>query len=249
MTRHVLITGASAGFGQALARLLRRDPAAWKLSLGARRTERLAEFAPAAFTQRLDVTDEKSCEAFVRAATQAHGPIDVLVNNAGLARGTEKVAEATGEAWREMVETNVMGVLHMTRRVLPTMLERQTGHIVMLGSVAGHEAYEGGSVYCATKRALQSIAQAIRLETLGSNIRVTSVDPGLAETEFSLVRFKGDAARAKKVYAGTRPLTAEDIAEVVHFALTRPPHVNLDLVLVKPTDQAAVGKVHRRTTP
>jgi NADP-dependent 3-hydroxy acid dehydrogenase YdfG len=242
---HVLITGASAGFGQALARLLEESGPRFRLSLGARRAERLSEFTPAAHVGKLDVTDVKSCDAFLAAAVARHGPVDVLVNNAGLARGTEKVSDADGKAWREMIETNVVGVLNMTRRVLPSMLERKTGHVVMLGSVAGHEAYEGGSVYCATKRALQSIAQAIRLETLGSNIRVTSVDPGLAETEFSVVRFSGDEPRAKKVYEGMRPLTARDVAEVIHFAITRPAHVNLDMILVKPTDQAAVGKVHR----
>lgn len=245
MSRHIVITGASAGFGQALARMVAQKPGEFRLSVGARRSDRLAEFAPNAFVGKLDVTEPASCEAFLAAATKRHGPVDVLVNNAGLARGVEKVAEADGKAWREMIETNVMGVLEMTRRVLPAMIAQKNGHIVMLGSVAGHEAYEGGSVYCATKRALQSIAQAIRLETLGSNVRVTTVDPGLAETEFSVVRFSGDAVRAKKVYEGTRPLSAQDVAEVVFFTLTRPPHVNVDVVILKPTDQAAVGKVHR----
>lgn len=245
MSRHIVITGASAGFGQALARMVAREPASFRLSVGARRVDRLAEFAPKAFCARLDVTATASCDEFLAAATERNGPVDVLVNNAGLARGVEKVAEADGKAWREMIETNVVGVLNMTRRVLPAMITRKDGHVVMLGSVAGHEAYEGGSVYCATKRALQSIAQAIRLETLGSNIRVTSVDPGLAETEFSVVRFSGDAARAKKVYEGTRALSAEDVADVIHFAITRPPHVNLDVIVIKPTDQAAVGKVYR----
>lgn len=245
MSRHILITGASAGFGQALARMVAREPGSFRLSVGARRADRLAEFTPGAFCARLDVTAPASCDEFLAAATERNGPVDVLVNNAGLARGVEKVAEADGKAWREMIETNVVGVLNMTRRVLPAMIARKDGHIVMLGSVAGHEAYEGGSVYCATKRALQSIAQAIRLETLGSNIRVTSVDPGLAETEFSIVRFSGDATRAKKVYEGTRALSAEDVAEVIHFAITRPTHVNLDVIVIKPTDQAAVGKVHR----
>jgi NADP-dependent 3-hydroxy acid dehydrogenase YdfG len=145
-----------------------------------------------------------------------------------------------------MIETNVMGVLHVTRRVLPEMVQRGTGHIVMLGSLAAYETYEKGSVYCGSKRALQAITEAIRLEILGSGVRVTSVDPGLVDTEFSVVRFDGDRERAKKVYEGTRPLVAEDIAECVAFALSRPAHVNIDTILVKPTDQAAVGKVHRR---
>jgi NADP-dependent 3-hydroxy acid dehydrogenase YdfG len=191
------------------------------------------------------VTDEPSVDAFLRAAEAAHGPIDVLVNNAGKAKGLAPVAEADPAHWREMVETNVMGVLHVTRRVLPGMLARGRGHIVMLGSIAGHETYEKGSVYCATKRALQAITEALRLETLGRGVRVTSVDPGMVETEFSVVRFDGDAERASRVYAGTRPLTADDVADCIAFAISRPPHVNIDLIVVKPTDQAASGKVHR----
>jgi NADP-dependent 3-hydroxy acid dehydrogenase YdfG len=242
MDRHVVITGASSGIGKSIAQRLAGGGT--RLSLGARRVERLAGVA-GAFHGPLDVTDERSVETFLRAACERHGPIDVLVNNAGLARGLEKVAEADGVAWREMVETNVMGVLHVTRAVLPQMIARRSGHLVMLGSIAAHQSYEGGSVYCATKRALQSITEAIRLETLGTGVRITSVDPGLVETEFSVVRFRGDRERAAKVYAGTRPLTPADVAECVEFALSRPAHVNIDMILVKPTDQAAVGRIHR----
>lgn len=244
MGQHILITGASSGIGAAIARTLDRDGN--RLSLGARRVASLADASRAAFRAHLDVTDERSVETFLAAAIGAHGPVDVLVNNAGLARGVEKVAEADGQAWREMIETNVLGVLHVTRRVLPQMLARGQGHIVMIGSVAAHQTYEGGSVYCGTKRALQSITEAIRLETVGSGVRITSVDPGMVDTEFSLVRFSGDRPRADRVYEGMHPLRAVDVAECVAFALSRPPHVNIDLILVKPTDQAAVGKVHRR---
>jgi NADP-dependent 3-hydroxy acid dehydrogenase YdfG len=243
MTLHAVVTGASAGIGAATAALLAAH--GYRLSLGARRSEKLAQVAPDAWPGELDVTDEASVERFLAGARAAHGAIDVLVNNAGLARGLEKVAEADGVAWREMIETNLLGVLHVTRRVLPEMLARRSGHVVMIGSIAAHETYEGGSVYCATKAALRSVTEAIRYETLGSGIRVTSVDPGLVETEFSLVRFRGDAPRAKQVYAGMRPLRGEDVAECVLFALTRPPHVDIDAILVKPTDQASVKRVHR----
>lgn len=243
MSRHVVVTGASSGIGAACARAFAK--LGDRLSLGARRSERLPDLAKGAFCHALDVTKPNSVERFVAAAIAANGPIDVLVNNAGLARGVEKIAEGTGEAWREMIETNVLGLLEVTRRVLPQMVAAGRGHIVVIGSIAGHKAYAGGGVYCGSKRALQPICEAIRLETLGSGIRVTSVDPGMVETEFSVVRFRGDQARADKVYEGTRPLVAEDVAECVLFAATRPPHVNLDTIVVMPTDQASPQAVHR----
>jgi len=181
----------------------------------------------------------------VEAAQGRNGPIDVLVNNAGLARGVEKIAEGTGAAWREMIETNVLGLLEVTRRVLPQMVARQQGHVVVIGSIAGRRAYPGGGVYCASKRALQPICEAIRMETLGTGIRVTSVDPGLCETEFSLVRFQGDQQRAQKVYDGTRPLRPEDVAACVVWATQQPAHVNIDTIVVMPTDQASPQMVHR----
>jgi len=242
MSRHIVITGASAGIGAATARRLHGTD---RLSLGARRVERLADVVPDAFHHPLDVTDEASVEAFLDAARAAHGPIDALVNNAGLARGVERVADADGRAWREMIETNVFGTLHVTRRVLPEMIDRKQGDILMIGSIAGHEAYPGGSVYCGSKRALQSICKALRHELLGTGIRVMSVDPGMVETEFSIVRFKGDRARADQVYAGTRPLSADDVASCVQFALSCPPHVTIEDLLVMPTDQAAATSVHR----
>jgi serine 3-dehydrogenase len=245
MIRHVVVTGASAGFGAACARQF--HALGDRLSLGARRTERLPAVVDGAFCHELDVTDARSVERFVAAAIAQNGPIDVLVNNAGLARGVEKIAEATGAAWREMIETNLIGLLEVTRRVLPAMVARQQGHVIVIGSIAGHKTYPGGGVYCATKRALQSICEAIRMETLGTGVRVTSVDPGMADTEFSLVRFAGDAARARKVYEGTRPLGADDVAECVVFAASRPAHVNLDTIVVMPTDQATPAMVFRRS--
>ncbi len=244
MTRHVVITGASSGIGAATARALQQQ-GSFRLSLGARRTERLREFADHAFCHALNVCDANSVAGFLDAARTANGPIDVLINNAGLARGTEQIAEGTGEAWREMIETNLLGLLEVTRRVLPEMIERKDGHVVVIGSVAGHKAYIGGGVYCGSKRALQPIVEAIRMETLGKGVRVSSVDPGLVETEFSLVRFRGDAERAGKVYEGTRPLTPEDVADCVVFAVTRPAHVNIESMLVMPTDQANPQMVYR----
>ncbi|MBL8737761.1 MAG: SDR family oxidoreductase, partial [Planctomycetes bacterium] len=165
MTLHVVITGASSGIGAACAKAFqaRGD----RLSLGARRSDRLSGIAKGAFAHALDVTSPGSVERFVAAAIAANGPIDVLVNNAGLARGVEKIAEGTGEAWREMLETNVLGLLEVTRRVLPHMLEQKHGHVVVIGSIAGHKAYAGGGVYCGSKRALQSICETMRMETLG----------------------------------------------------------------------------------
>lgn len=243
MTRHVVITGASSGIGAACARAF--DALGDRLSLGARRAAKLTAVVENAFCHPLDVTDRASVETFLAAATAAHGPIDVLVNNAGLARGVEKIAEGTGEAWREMIETNVLGLLEVTRRVLPAMIARRQGHVVVIGSIAGHKAYPGGGVYCGSKRALQPICEAMRMETLGSGVRITSVDPGMVDTEFSVVRFRGDEDQAQSVYQGTRPLVADDVAECVVFAAGRPAHVNLDTILVMPTDQASPFHVHR----
>ena len=242
-SRHAVVTGASSGIGRAIASQLAAN--GWRLSLGARRTERLEGIDEGALAHSLDVTDEDSVTAFLAAAEAAHGPIDALINNAGLARGVETVAEADGEAWREMVETNVMGLLHVTRRVLPGMRERGRGHILMIGSIAGREPYARGSVYCGTKRAVQAIAQSIRLENHDRGIRVTNIEPGMVETEFSLVRFKGDQEKADHVYDGVQPLQAEDIARCAVFALEQPPHVCIDDMLVKPTAQAAATVVYR----
>ncbi len=245
MTQHILVTGASSGIGAAIARHLDRPEN--RLSIGARRMDKLAEVSERAYRARLDVTDEASVEAFLEGARAANGPIDVLVNNAGLARGTEQISEATGEAWREMIETNVMGVLHLTRRVLPSMIDRGCGHLVMIGSIAGHESYEGASVYCASKRALQSIAKSLRLELHGSGVRVTLIDPGLTHTEFSLVRFSGDSEKAAKPYENTRAMSPDDIAECVGFALSRPAHVNIDSMVVLATDQIGPTRIHRNS--
>ena len=243
MSRHIVITGASSGIGAACARSF--AALGHRMSLGARRTEKLAAVVDDAICHHLDVTDPTSIEQFLNHVEEANGPIDALINNAGLARGIEKIHEGTGEAWREMIETNVLGVLEVTRRVLPKMVARRQGDVVMIGSIAGHKPYLGGGVYCASKRALHSICDAMRMETNGTNVRVISVDPGMVQTDFALVRYRGDEERAAEVYRQTRPLQAQDVADCVTFAVTRPPHVNIETLVLMPTDQANPQMVSR----
>ncbi|GMA49630.1 oxidoreductase [Alicyclobacillus contaminans] len=251
-----VVTGASSGIGAATAVAL--ADAGFRLALGARRVEKLEDLADRIaertgeqpWISALDVTSPTSTQAFVDGALAAFGHVHVLVNNAGLARGTAHVAEASDadEAdWREMVETNVLGLLRVTRLLLPHLLATDGAHIINVGSIAGREAYAGGSVYCGTKFAVRAITEALRQELLGKPVRVTTVDPGMVETEFSIVRYHGDTAKASDVYAGMTPLTAEDIADCICFAATRPQHVNIDAIIVKPLDQAGAGKVARRS--
>jgi 3-hydroxy acid dehydrogenase/malonic semialdehyde reductase len=250
----VIITGASSGFGAAAARAF--GAAGAKLLLGARRVERLETVAaeagragsPEALVHGLDVSRTVSVDAFAAWARAKAGHVDVLVNNAGGAHGLDTVTEGKDADWTTMLQTNVLGILRMTRAALPLMLGQPGGSIINIGSIAGHTAYEGGAVYCAAKAGELQITRALRLELNGTGIRVSTIDPGLAETEFSLVRFKGDAKRAKTVYDGINPLTAEDIAETIVWVASRPPHVNIDELLIKPTDQAAIHKVYRRKT-
>jgi 3-hydroxy acid dehydrogenase / malonic semialdehyde reductase len=167
------------------------------------------------------------------------------VNNAGLGRGLDRLPAGEPEDWDAMIDTNVKGVLYVTHAVVPAMVARGRGHIVNLGSVAGHEVYPGGAVYCATKHALGAITRGLRMDVLGTGVRVSTVDPGMVETEFSVVRFKGDQQRAKRVYEGLTALAAADIADAVLWCATRPPHVNVDEIIIKPTDQASATQVHR----
>jgi len=256
----VLITGASSGFGAAAARAF--GAAGAKLLLGARRVDRLKTIAvevkkagaSEAHFHFLDVAKTASVEEFISWAKEKigsrkseNGNLHVLINNAGGAHGIDTVAEGKDADWEAMIQSNVLGVLRMTRAALPLMARDAGASIINIGSVAGHAAYEGGAVYCAAKAGELQITRALRLELLGTGIRVGTVDPGLAETEFSLVRLKGDATAAKKVYAGMNPLTAEDIAEILVWVASRPAHVNIDELIVKPVDQAAIGKVFRRT--
>ena len=238
-----VVTGASAGIGAAAARAL--AGAGFRLFLGARRLDRLREVADplGATALPLDVTDPASVEAFV---AQLPADVHLLVNNAGAAFGVGRIGEAKDEDWAAMYELNVLGVLRMTRALLPRLEATGDGHIINLGSIAGFETYVGGGGYTGTKHALRAFTRTLRLELLGKPIRITEVAPGLVETEFSMVRFAGDAERAKAVYQGIDPLTGEDIAECIVWAATRPSHVNIDEIVVRPRDQAAASVIHRR---
>ena len=236
------ISGASAGIGAATARALARE--GFKLILGARRLDRLARIAEplSARALELDVTDPESVDRFASEA----GEIDLLVNNAGAAFGLDTVEEARDDRWEAMFQVNVLGVLRLTRAFLPTLEASGDGHIVNVGSTSSFEVYRGGSGYTASKHALRALTRTLRLELLGRPIRITEINPGLVETEFSLVRFAGDAERAARVYEGMTPLTAEDVADCVSWVATRPAHVNIDEVVIRPRDQAASTAVHRR---
>jgi 3-hydroxy acid dehydrogenase / malonic semialdehyde reductase len=250
----VLITGASSGFGAAAAIAFGAEGA--KLLLGARRINRLEKVAAEAkkngtseaHFQFLDVTKTESVEKFISWARKIAGRknLYVLINNAGGAHGMDTVAGGKDADWEAMFQSNVLGVLRVTRAALPLIPRDAGASIINIGSVAGRTAYEGGAVYGAAKAAELQITRVLRLELFGAGIRVSTVDPGLAETEFSLVRFKGDAARAKKIYEDTVPLAAGDIAEILVWIASRPPHVNIDELVVKPVDQIAVGKIFRR---
>ncbi len=237
-----VVSGASSGIGAATARQLAAS--GFHVVLGARRLDRLAEVAAGldAEVYPLDVADTQSVEAFAARLPQ----VNVLVNNAGGAVGVEAVAQAEEDKWRTMLETNVLGLMRVTRALLPALERSGAGHIVNIGSIAGFEVYPGGAGYTAAKHAARAISETLRLELLGKPIRVTEIAPGLVETEFSLVRFGGDAERAKKPYEGMTPLTADDVADAVVWAVTRPAHVNIDTLVIRPLDQATATLVHRR---
>jgi 3-hydroxy acid dehydrogenase/malonic semialdehyde reductase len=248
----ILITGASSGFGAAAARAFGAQQC--RLLLGARRLDRLETTAAAArqagaleaHVHALDVARTPSVETFAHWARAKTHSIDVLINNAGGAHGLDPVATGKDEDWEAMMQSNVLGVLRMVRAVLPMIPHDAGSSIINLGSVAGRYAYEGGAAYCAAKAGESRITEVLRLELNGTGIRIVSLDPGLARSDFSLVRFKGDAARAEKVYEGVNPLVPEDIAETLVWLASRPPHVNIDQMTIKPVDQAATFKVFRR---
>ena len=250
----VLITGASSGFGAAAAQAFAAEGA--KLLLGARRVDRLKKVtaaakksgAMAAHFHELDVAKTTSVETFftwVKTKIKSQ-PLLVLINNAGGAIGVDTVAEGKDADWEAMLQSNVLGVLRVTRAALPLLPHDAGATILNIGSLAARAAYAGSSAYCAAKAGELQITRVLRHELFGTGIRVSSVDPGLAETEFALVRFKGDAKKAKELYAGANPLVAADIAEILVWVASRPPHVNIDEMLIKPVDQADMGKVFRR---
>ncbi|MGW2022734.1 SDR family oxidoreductase [Streptomyces decoyicus] len=247
--RTAVVTGASSGIGAATARAL--AAAGYHVVLTARRKDRIEALAaelPNAEAYALDVTDRAAVDAFA-AALDRYPSVDVLVNNAGGAYGAEPVATGDPADWRAMYEVNVLGVLHMTQALLPSLTASGEGTVVVLSSTAGHGTYEGGGGYVAAKHGAHVIAETLRLELCGEPVRVIEVAPGMVKTdEFATTRFRGDSTKAAKVYEGVdQPLSAEDVADTITWAITRPAHVNVDLLVVRPRAQASNSKVHRTT--
>lgn len=252
----ILITGATSGFGEAMARRFAADR--WRVIITGRRTERLEALRTeldglhgtgAVHALRFDVRDRAAAEHAIASLPEEWRPIDVLVNNAGLAAGFAPIQHGHPEDQDIMIDTNVKGLLHVSRAVIPGMVARKRGHIINIGSMAGKEVYPNGNVYCATKHAVDALTKGMRQDLLPYGIKVTQIAPGLAETEFSIVRFHGDEARAKKVYEGIEPLTGEDVANLVHFAASLPPHVCINDLTVSPTAQATSTLVRRDLQP
>jgi NADP-dependent 3-hydroxy acid dehydrogenase YdfG len=250
----VFITGASTGIGAACAHAFAGEGA--RLLLAARRIEKLRALEPALRAAGaadvgllgLDVRDAGAVQRAIDGLTADWKDIEVLVNNAGLSRGLDKLHEGSLEDWDEMIDTNVKGVLHVNRAVVPLLVARGRGTVIHLGSIAGRQLYPGGNVYCASKHAVRALNEGLRLDLLGTGVRVATVDPGMvAETDFSLVRFHGDADRAAAVYRGMTPLSPQDVAELIVYVATRPPHVNVAETVILPTDQASATSVHRRS--
>jgi 3-hydroxy acid dehydrogenase/malonic semialdehyde reductase len=247
-----LVTGASSGIGAACCEVF--AAAGSNVILMARRRERIAELASSlsgtynveTYVMVCDVRDRQAVERELNELPERWQVVDVLINNAGLARGLAPLHEGHFEDWDEMIETNLVGLLNVTRVLLPGMVERKRGMVINIGSVAGREVYPNGNVYCATKHAVRALSQAMQLDLLGSGVRVTNLDPGMVETEFSVVRFRGNTERAASVYAGMTPLRPRDVAEVALFCATRPPHVSIHDILVMPRDQASTTFVHRQ---
>ena len=248
MRKIALITGASSGIGEATARKLASS--GWDLILAARRYERLQKLAAQLKCDwhliRLDVRQRSAVEEAIANLPERWKPIDLLVNNAGLSRHLLKVHEGDPEAWDEMIDTNVKGLLYVSRAVLPGMVSRGRGHVINIGSIAGHEVYPSGNVYCASKFAVDALTKGMMMDLVDTPIRVSTVDPGLVETEFSMVRFYGDSPRAEKVYQGLTPLTGDDVADTIEWIASRPDHVQIAQVVILPKSQAGAMVVHRK---
>ena len=246
----VFISGATAGFGAAAARKFAADGA--RLVLCGRRIDRLEaikkELNVPVHVLALDVRNRAAVEKAIAGLPKEFAAIDVLVNNAGLALGIEPAHKTNMDEWEQMVDTNIKGLMYLTRQILPGMVERKRGHVINLGSVAGKYPYPGGNVYAGTKAFVEQFSLALRSDVQGSNIRVTSIEPGMCETEFSLVRFQGDATKAAKVYEGMKPLSADDVAECIHWVAALPDHININVLEVMPVQQAFNAfNVHRNT--
>jgi 3-hydroxy acid dehydrogenase/malonic semialdehyde reductase len=248
--RTVLISGATSGIGRAAASLLANKN--YRLILCGRRKERLESLASelsastAVLTRYFDVRNRNEVEMMIADLPEAWKVIDILINNAGNAHGLAPIQEGDADDWDAMMDINVKGLLYLSRAVLPGMVVRKQGHVINIGSIAGKEVYPAGNVYCASKYAVDAITQGMRIDLNKYNIKVTAINPGLVNTEFSLVRFKGDRKKADSVYKGMKPLYAEDIAEIIEFILSRPAHVNVAEMLVLPTAQASATLVHRK---
>jgi serine 3-dehydrogenase len=248
----IFITGASAGIGKACAEVFAKEKS--NLILVARRIDRVKSLANKLEEEygiktkciNLDVRDYKQIEETINSLETNWKKIDILINNAGLSRGLDKIHEGKKEDWDEMIDTNIKGLAYVTRHVLPLMVKRKKGHIINIGSTAGHDVYPFGNVYAATKFAVKALSQSTRYDVLDKAIKVTSVDPGMVETEFSIVRFRGDKERAKKVYTGIKPLSPKDVAETVLFCTTRPQNVNINQVILTPLAQASSTQIVRK---
>ncbi len=246
MGKIALITGASSGIGKACAEILAKNGI--NVIVAARRLDRLIELEKELKSKygvdvlpiQLDVTRKDEVLDYLGNLPTDWKNIEILINNAGLSKGLEKLQDGKVENWEIMIDTNIKGLLYVTKAILPSMVERNSGTIVNIASIAGHEVYPGGNVYCATKAAVLHLSKAMRMDVLGTNIRVISIDPGMVETEFSIVRFDGDTQRAKRVYENIKPLTAMDVAEAVWFAVSRPVHVTIEDLVIMPTEQASV---------
>jgi serine 3-dehydrogenase len=246
-----VVTGASSGIGAACAAAFAAQGC--RLQLVARRQDRLEALAAELRKEHgidvahaaLDVRDRDAVDSWSEGLTTTWSTIDILVNNAGLSRGLEPLQRGSIADWEEMIDTNVKGLLYVTRALLPGMVERGSGHVINIGSIAGHEVYPGGNVYCATKHAVAALNRGLAIDTLGTGVRVSSVDPGMVETEFSLVRFHGDRDKADAVYHGLEPLTGADVADAVLYCATRPPHANVREMILMPSSQAAAVHAHR----
>jgi len=246
------ITGASSGIGKACAFALAAEGA--DIIISARRVKEIEEIAEEirkthsvdVYAYKLDVKNRKEVEWAINSLPDKWRNVDILVNNAGLAQGFAKIYEDNIDNWENMIDTNVKGLLYVTRAIVPGMVERKSGHVINIGSTAGHEAYPSGHVYCATKHAVNAITKGLRMDVVDKNIRVSTVDPGAVETNFSNVRFFGDREKAKNVYKGIEPLVAEDIADAVLFCATRPPHANIAEIIMMPAQQASALVFHRK---